>query len=313
MIRICWMMLGILLLNSCQEKPKLHLENGDDELIIGFDSVNLLTYRKSIFYPANIDSIYARSAFIHPLKTFSGKVLTQINPEGHLHHYGLWNPWTHVLYRGDTLDFWNLDRRLGTVAFDELANWEVNESIASFQVKEQHLSLKSGKREVVFDELKTVSLRFIDNRKYHLDFEIELVPAIDTVTLLEWRYGGFCWRTPADWTDKTTMVLTSESNDRLTADGSKVKWVAVQKMTLDQQCGMVMMSHPENKNHPEPLRLWPPNTSNKGQMMVNFSPTKYEDWRLLPGEKYVLKYRLIVYDGLLNSQEINSLYNNYLN
>ena len=37
-------------------------------------------------------------------KTPSEKVLTNINPEDHWHHYGIWNPWTKVAFEGDTLE-----------------------------------------------------------------------------------------------------------------------------------------------------------------------------------------------------------------
>jgi hypothetical protein len=32
-------------------------------------------------------------------------------------------------------------------------------------------------------------------------------------------------------------------------------------------------------------------------MFANFSPTKNKDWRLEPGKTYVLKYRMMVYNG----------------
>jgi len=57
------------------------------------------------------------------------------------------------------------------------------------------------------------------------------------------------------------------------------------------------MSYPTNYNHPEPLRIWPENQYDRGDMFANFSPTKNKDWLLEPGKVYTLKYRLLVYNG----------------
>ena len=52
------------------------------------------------------------------------------------------------------------------------------------------------------------------------------------------------------------------------------------------------MSHPENRAHPEPMRIWP-----RGDVFFNFCPIQKEDWVLEPGNDYVLKYRMLIYDG----------------
>jgi hypothetical protein len=57
-----------------------------------------------------------------------------------------------------------------------------------------------------------------------------------------------------------------------------------------------MMSSPSNYNHPEPLRIWPENQYDRGDMFANFDPTKDRDWLLEPGKNYTLKYRLVVFN-----------------
>jgi len=61
----------------------------------------------------------------------------------------------------------------------------------------------------------------------------------------------------------------------------------------DDYAGVVMMSFPTNYNLPEPLRIWPENQNGSGDMFANFCPAKDIDWMLVPGQNYVLKYRLI--------------------
>ena len=42
-----------------------------------------------------------------------------------------------------------------------------------------------------------------------------------------------------------------------------------------------MLSHLENYNHPEPLRVWPEDQYGRGDLLVNFATTKTTDWTLL--------------------------------
>src|SRR6187549_482823 len=93
----------------------------DSVLTISSGDQKLLTYQfKTVYPPTGQDTNYKRSGFIHPLNAPHGQVLTRIQPPDHYHHYGIWNPWTHVLYRGDTLDFWNIGGKQGTVRFAKL-------------------------------------------------------------------------------------------------------------------------------------------------------------------------------------------------
>ena len=69
--------------------------------------------------PEGIDPLYKRSAYIHPLWSPGGEVLTRIQPPDHYHHYGIWNPWTHTHFDTMKVDFWNLAEGQGTVRFAE--------------------------------------------------------------------------------------------------------------------------------------------------------------------------------------------------
>ena len=66
-----------------------------------------------------------------------------------------------------------------------------------------------------------------------------------------------------------------------------------------------MLSHPDNFNHPEPLRIWPEDQYERGDLFVNFATTKNTDWLFEPNQKYILRYRLIVYDGKIDSEIAN--------
>ena len=58
--------------------------------------------KKRVFYQAEPLSNprggdrFKGSNFVHPLKTPSGFVVTDAQPEDHLHHFGLWWPWKYI-------------------------------------------------------------------------------------------------------------------------------------------------------------------------------------------------------------------------
>jgi len=282
----------------------------DGELTIHDGAKNLLRYNyKTVYPPAGIDTAFKRSAFIHPLWTPHGQVLTRIQAPDHYHHYGIWNPWTHVLFEGDTVDFWNLKSRKGTVRFGNFVSIVSGPVYAEYAARHEHIAFKKdGKEKVALNELQTVRVyKPVDNSNYFLfDIIIEMKCASESPFLiLEYRYGGLGWRATEKWNKDNSEVLTSEGKTRKDADGTTAKWFIVQGILDNDYGGAAMMSHPSNYNHPEPLRIWPENT-NKGEMFAMFAPTKTKDWLLKPGQTYTLKYRFVVFNEHLTKEKAES-------
>lgn len=283
----------------------------DGELIISNGDQHLLEYvYKTVYPPAAVDTAYKRSGFIHPLWSPHGQVLTRIQPPDHYHHYGIWDPWTHVLYKGDTVDFWNLKDRKGTVRFARFTSIVSGPVFAQYQALQEHVAFrKGGGEEVALNELQTIRVyRSSDKKDYYLfDLTIRLNCATQNpVLLLTYRYGGVGWRATADWNKGNSEVLTSEGKTRKDADGSKARWCIVQGAVGSDYAGAVMMSYPGNYNYPEPLRIWPDNSNGRGDMYANFSPTKDVDWLLEPGRNYVLHYRWVVFNGHFTNEKAES-------
>lgn len=281
-------------------------ENG--ALTIRADGKNLLRYQFATVYPPQgVDTAYKRGGFIHPLWSPHGQVLTRIQPPDHYHHYGIWNPWTHVLYENDTVDFWNIRDRKGTVRFAGFADVSEGPVFSSFTARHDHVVFKKDKtEETAIKELQTVRIyKPAPQTDYYIaDIDIEMECATSSpVLLLEYRYGGLGWRTTEKWDNKNSEVITSEGKSRKDADGSKATWCIVQGAIDNDYAGVVMMSYPANYNHPEPLRIWPENMYNRGDMFANFAPTKDKNWLLEPGKKYLLKYRLLVYNGKFTAEK----------
>jgi hypothetical protein len=287
----------------------IRADSSAGHLTISYHYHPLLTYVYTTTYPPpGIDTAYKKSGFIHPLYTPHGQILTRIQPPDHYHHYGVWDPWTHVLYKGDTIDCWNLAARKGTQRFAKFTSIISGPLFAQFQALQEHAAFhKDGSEEVFLNERLTVKITPTDPNHYFLDITIQLTPATPyPVTLLTYRYGGLGWRATAEWNRDNSEVLTSEGMDRRHADNSKARWCLIQGTLGKDYGGVAMLSHPDNYNHPEPLRIWPDTSNGRGDLFANFSPTKDRDWRLEPGHTYTLRYRWIVFNGHFTKEEAES-------
>jgi hypothetical protein len=298
-----------------QEK-KVMATAKDGILTLHYGDQNLLSYYyKTLYPPEGIDTAFKRSGFIHPLWSPKGQVLTRIQPPDHYHHYGIWNPWTHVLFEEDTVDFWNLGQRQGTVCFAKFVSIQTGPLFSEFEVLHEHVVFKKDSSEkVALNELQSVRVyRPQDNQDFYIaDFIIQLNCATDNpVKILEYRYAGFGWRTTEAWNKDNSEVLTSEGKTRKDADGSIARWCIVQGSIGEDYAGVVMMSYPTNYNFPEPLRIWPENQYGRGDMFANFCPTKNTDWLLEPGQNYVLKYRLLIFNNHLSDDKAEVSWQNF--
>ena len=98
----------------------------------------------------------------------------------------------------------------------------------------------------------------LNQSQYLMNITIQYECATDQpFKIIQYRYGGFGWRTTEEWDNQNSRVLSSEGITRKNADGSTARWCIVDGKLNDGHGGALMLSHPENYNHPEPLRVWP--------------------------------------------------------
>lgn len=272
----------------------------------------LLGYQYDILHPPKgVDSAYKRSGFFHPINTLKGHRLTRIHPDDHYHHFGMWNPWTKTIFEGDTLDFWNIGGKQATIRFAELKNYKVTDEFVEYQVLHEHVVLKNNKNKVALNEIQTVKIHHPQNNYYTIDLQFDYSCATENeFKILAYRYQGLSLRATEQWNDSNSTILTSEGNSRKNADNTFAKWILSQGELDDDFGGFIMLSHSQNYNHPEPIRVWPIG-EHKGSVFVNFSPTKTKDWLFGPNKTYTLKYRLIVFDGDMSSQQAETFWKDY--
>ena len=310
MMKLLTLILGSLFVIQpvlCQKNPTVVGEEDGTTIYIGKQPV--LTYvHKEPLPPAGVDPVYKRSAYIHPLYSPGGERLTRIQPTDHWHHYGIWNPWTRTNFGDYKVDFWNLAEKQGTVRFAEYLEKIELENQAGFKVRQEHVYYKEdGSEGVAINEVWKVTVQNLPGHAYLVDLQTILSTPLETgITLEAYRYGGgLGFRGTEKWDPSNASVLTSEGKNWSEADATHARWVMIEgeSSVEEGRSGILFLSHPENQAHPEPMRMWPPN-SNEGKENVffEFCPIRHQEWVLEPGKEYVLNYRMVVFDGTITPQ-----------
>ena len=112
----------------------------DDSIVITRSGRHVLTYHKTAKVPEGVDPKYARSGFLHPISTPSGRVVTDDYPvPHHSHQHGLFFAWKKASVADRSLNFWEADKG-GEVRHAKVVAITNEEDFAGFQVELVHAS-----------------------------------------------------------------------------------------------------------------------------------------------------------------------------
>jgi hypothetical protein len=297
----------LLYVGETEDEPVLKTILEEEYLSVYAGSRPVLRYNHApVAPPEGVDSSYTRSGFIHPVWSPSGDVLTRIQPPDHYHHYGIWNPWTRVNFEGREVDFWNLGDKKGTVRFNSYISTTGGTVYGRFRALHDHIDLTASNGEKValneeWDIRVWKSAQHQAGEYWLWDFTSILSCAIPEPVILEqYRYGGgIGFRATESWTNRNSSILTSEGKTRKDGDATKARWCMVYGETGEGISGILFMSHPKNREHPEPMRIWPVDNED---VFFEFCPIRHNQWEILPGKKYMLTYRMLVYTGTITAE-----------
>jgi len=271
----------------------------------------LIAYQsKPMTNPKGGDKFFG-SDFIHPLKTPSGFVVTGMQPDDHLHHFGLWWPWKYVEIDGRKILCWELQQGDGII---RAQGGELTPD--GFTSKSVYVDRKNkdGERTIINETVNAKVSKIYETpaKGYNLDIEIVHETAIDVpITVTTYRYSGFCLRGTEEWNKDNSTVITSEGKDYSKSNFTRAKWVRIQGDAGNgRSAGVLMMSNPGNRDFPELLRTWDPKTHN-GSVFVNFNTVEEKPWVFEPGKKYTRNFRVFVYDGELSLEDAEELWKEY--
>jgi hypothetical protein len=297
---------------------KVSLTRDNKDLSLLMNKKPILSYRfATTFPPDSINPLYKRSGFIHPLSSPGGEVLSRIQAPDHYHHYGIWGPWTKTTIDGRAVDFWNLMAGEGTVKFAGFLSEAEGAIYSGFQALQQHVDFGAkGEDQIAMNEILDVRAWNIGEGVWMIDYTTSLnSPLKNGIMLDAYRYGGgIGFRATEKWHKDNCTVLTSDNKTRIDADGSFAKWCIVEgeSATAAGRSGILFMSHPSNRMHPEPMRVWPLDANGgRGDMYFEFVPIRHDDWKLEPKQNYTLKYRMIVFDGKMDAVTAEKYWNSF--
>lgn len=323
------------------EPVSAHTENTNPTMTVAQDAKgniilkqkgrNILQYNTQIQkLPQYVDPAFRRAGYIHPAWSPAGHILTNVNPVDHMHHYGIWNPWTSIMYDGSKYDLWNLGLKQGTVRFDTIVATSTGDLFAGIQAKHRHVIFRPGEKQtintqqwsmdftpkeeiVIMNELLDIKAWNTTDGCFLWDFTSDLEPATALPVILKaYRYAGFGFRATAEWTKDNCQMMTSEGKTRPEIDGTNARWIYTTGECSGDKTGILIMSYPANRKHPEPLRIWNEKANRgRGDAFINFAPSKNEDWTLEPDHIYRLRYRIVTYDGEMTPERAESLWQDF--
>lgn len=283
---------------------------------------------------------YDRAAYIHPVWTPTGKVITgDFSPE-HIHQRGIFFAWRQIKFSDVEADFWSLGKEPGRQLPDELGpSIEKGPVFAELGIfNKGNVGDKTYMRETcavrvytlpeedmwLFDmylrqipmnpknprriptEVTTATVivdgkvKRIQKEKVEGDIFMEIAKSL---------YGGMTFRGVGGWLseDVSLDVLTSEGKNRADANETQARWIDYTGPLGDEWGGVVIFDHPLNQRYPTPLRVHPQFpyfcyafAQNEPYMIYNNAPLD-------------LVYRFLVHTGRPNKQINERFANDYVN
>jgi len=299
-----------------------HIEARKDNkrLTLQRDENRILSYYHAVMpAPENIGKVpeenrllLNRSGFIYPIWSTKGNILTEIHPKDHIHHFGIWMPWTHTQYEGNLVDFWNIDDGTGTIRFSRFISTTEGPVYGGFQVEQDHVALKTSVGEkVILKEIWDIRVYNIGGpeKGYWLwDFKSTQRNITDIPLHQDkWHYGGFSYRGALQWSGPNAAYLTNEGKTLADANGTRVRWCDMSGSIDGQWEGVAIMSNPNNFQHPEPMRIIP----DPNYVYFVYCPSVLGEWEMKPGEDHVFRYRFYVHEGKANVEDNERLWKDY--
>jgi hypothetical protein len=260
---------------------------------------------------SDIKPVFRRGGYLHPVRTLSGKIVTDDYPANHVHHHGVWWAWTNTEFDGRKPDFWNMGDGKGRVEFVALDQSWGGPVHGGFRARHRFVDLTAAPPVTALDEMWEVRVYAPpagEARYWYFDLVSEQQCATGhALKLPEYRYGGVGVRGNWAWNGADqALFLTSEGEtDRVKGHATRARWCDLGGLIDGTRAGIAVLGHPDNFRAPQPMRLHPT------EPFFNFAPQQAGDMELKPGVKYVSRYRFVVHDGPPDRGELDRLWNDY--
>ncbi|CAN5184157.1 hypothetical protein BH23BAC1_BH23BAC1_45440 [soil metagenome] len=235
--------------------------------------------------------------YIHPIVAPDGKgILTEYQPDHHKHQTGL---------------YWGLKMVNGR---DFFMNWQGEHwrKVSANIIEAEGPEVKWQTVYDMLDENGSVVLTETQEwtmqehlGKYNLDLVWKGEAKTD-ITMGQFYVGGLFLRMP--WRKGIPgEVVNSDGQKNNEAEQQRAIWtnIGLQVEGRDNLAHIAIFDHPDNNSFPIPWRV-------DGELGVGPSRQILGDWELGRGETEVIRYRLLVYTGSFNHEELNRTWKEYI-
>jgi hypothetical protein len=278
---------------------------GADQARIEFpeEKAPVFGWQKSLMAEPKGGEKFATSAFVHPLTTPGGFVVTDLQPADHMHHLGIWWPWKFVEVDGKKFNIWEIQEGQGAhvargvkliSSSPERAEWEFqNETIIKPKDKEPKGVIRETARVTVVRR-EDATVLDITLRQQAVDAAVNIMPH---------RYSGFSWRGTHDWNKDNSIMISSGGKGRDDANGTPARWLAVSGPAPGGMASVLILSAAEKlAGTLENLRVWDSKNHN-GAPFVNFNPVMQKPLPLDEAHPAVSHraYRIIAADRAMDA------------
>jgi hypothetical protein len=243
-----------------------------------------------------IKEAFRRGGYLHPIYTPSGRLVTDDFPTNHIHHHGIWMPWTKTEFEGRAPDFWNMGAGTGRVEFVAVDDVWMKDGQAGFKARHQFVDLLAQPPKAALHETWEVAVSAVGEvpPRYVIDLtSTQTCATAAPFKLPKYHYGGLGFRGNWAWNGPSACrFLTSDGEtDRKKANEARGKWCWIGGGIDGQTAGVTILCSPANFRFPQPMRLHP------SEPFFCFAPQQLGDMEIAPDAPYVSRYRFIVSDG----------------
>ena len=273
------------------------------QLVFRADNKEVLRYQFT--RPADSKLPVDSACYFHPVLTPSGVVMTDVAPDDHKHHRGIFLAWVETHGKKDA-DFWGWGEP-APVKDRRIVNRGIGGSSASssrgatFSVGNEWVA--EGQR--VMTEDLSVAITIAPAAKANvIDLTYTLTPEHD-LTLSRWAFSGFCVRTRGDgkliaYGPQGEVKLPNPSHVKPESDWPAAPWYGYTLSFDDGKvAGVAVIDHPDN-----PPALW---HNHRDVRMLNPCIVAPAEVKLTKDKPLNLRYTVVAFDGPTPTELLNSL------
>ena len=283
--------------------PKIEVKDDGRGLTIG-----KLRYNYAVVEaPEGVDKVFNRSGYLHPIPTPDGRTISNDFPSNHLHHHGIWFPWTSSEFEGRKSDFWNSKAKQGKVEFVKMNATFSGPLHAGFMAEHRFVNLNGPDGpKTALNETWEVSVFRPDRRVVFDLHSTQSAASAEPLIIRKYYYGGLGFRGSGEWEGKTGFeFLTSEGKTRADGNETKARWAVMTGKVDGRPASIGFLNHPSNFRHPQPIRIHP------SEPFFCWAPSQGGDFAIEPGKPYHSRFRFIVSDEPLSAAEMNAAWKDY--